>query len=181
MDAPPTSLSPKQAAFVAEYLVDLNATQAAIRAGYSPKSAESQGARLLSNAKVREAVDAAKTKRANRVEVTQDEVLRELLRIARTDIGDAFDDKGRFREFKDMPVDLRRAISSVETLEEFTGSGADRVQSGQTRKVKFWDKVKALELLGKHLKLWTEKLEHAGPDGGPLQVVVNVLSPEDDE
>lgn len=178
---PPTkpALGPKQAAFVAEYLVDLNATQAAIRAGYSRNSAESQGARLLTNAKVRAAVDAAMALRAERVEVKQDDVLRELLRVARTDISDAFDDKGRFRDFKDMPVDLRRAISSVETLEEFEGGGDNRVQTGQTRKVKFWDKVKALELLGKHLKLWTDKHEHAGEGGGPLQVIVQVIG--DDE
>ena len=61
-----------------------------------------------------------------------------------------------------MPEALRLAISSIEVFEEFEGSGKDRVYIGDTKKLKIWDKVKALELLGKHLKLFTEKLELSG-------------------
>ena len=77
-------LTTKQAQFVAEYLIDLNATQAAIRAGYSEKTAESQGSRLLSNAKVAAAVAKAQEERAERTEVTQDMVVEGLLKIAQT-------------------------------------------------------------------------------------------------
>ena len=69
------SLTAKQDCFVQEYLIDLNATQAAIRAGYSPKTAEVQGSRLLANAKVREAVDIGKEARSERTGITQDEVI----------------------------------------------------------------------------------------------------------
>lgn len=155
-------LTPKQARFVAEYLKDLNGKQAAIRAGYSEDTAESQASRLLSNAKVRQAVDEAMQRRAERVEVKTDDVLRELLRLALTDIGEAFDEKGRLKPLHEMSKDVRRAIAGIETDELYGGAGQDRIEIGQVRKVKFWDKTKALELLGKHLKLFTDKVEHTG-------------------
>jgi phage terminase small subunit len=168
------SRNDKQDAFVREYLVDLNATQAALRAGYSSSSAASQGARLLKNAKVRDAIDAAKRAQQERVEITADTVLRELLRIARVDVGEAFDnDTGALKPLKDMPEDVRRAISGVEVDELWGGGGRDRIEIGQTRKVKFWDKVKSLELLGKHLKMFVDKMEHSGTDGAPLQIIIN--------
>jgi hypothetical protein len=80
-------LTPKQAAFVREYLVDLNGTQAAIRAGYSPATANEQAARLLAHANVREAVDAGKAARAQAVEITAETVLRGLLAEAQADDG----------------------------------------------------------------------------------------------
>jgi phage terminase small subunit len=72
-------LAPKQARFVEEYLIDLNATQAAIRAGYSPKTAEQQGSRLLGNAKVSVAIHAARAAREERTQITQDWVLSRLV------------------------------------------------------------------------------------------------------
>lgn len=156
------SLTPKQARFVEEYLLDLSATDAACRAGYSRKTAESQGSRLLSNVKVREAIDAALAARSERVEVKADDVLRELLRLARVDLGEAFDKDGRLKAVHSIPPDVRRAIAGIEVEELFEGHGPDRVQTGHVRKVKFWEKTKALELLGKHLKLFTDKLEVSG-------------------
>ena len=79
------TLTPRQQAFVREYLVDLNATQAATRAGYSARTANEQGARLLAHVSVRSAVDKAMQKRAQRVEATADEVLRDLWAIAKAD------------------------------------------------------------------------------------------------
>ena len=82
------SITPKQRRFVEEYLIDLNATQAAIRAGYSENTAEVQGCRLLSNAKVREAVDVALKSRSERTELTQDWVLSELQNVHSAAISD---------------------------------------------------------------------------------------------
>lgn len=152
-------LTPKQAQFVREYLIDLNATQAAIRAGYSRNGAEVTGSQLLRNPKVGEAVNAASQKRAQRVEVTADEVLRELKRVALTDIRQAYTAGGRLKPISEMPEDIARAIAGVETEELFEGHGEEREQVGDTVKVKFWPKVQALELLGKHLKLFTDKIE----------------------
>lgn len=158
-------LTNKQQRFVDEYIVDLNATQAAIRAGYSAKTAAQQGERLLRNVEVRRAVDEALEERADRVNVKADDVLRELLRIATTDLSGAYDEHGRLLPLKDIPRDLRRAIAGVET-EELWGAPEDgeRSQIGTTRKLKLWDKTKALELLGKHLKLFTDKVEHSASD-----------------
>lgn len=149
------ALNARQAKFVTEYLVDLNATQAAIRAGYSPKGAEVTGSQLLRNPKVRAEVDAALERRSARVEIKADDVLRELLRLATCDIGDAFDEKGNLKPLHEMSADVRRAIAGVEV----TAIGVDAI--AHVTKVKFWDKTRGLELLGKHLKLFTEKHEHS--------------------
>lgn len=154
--APGEHLTPRQAAFVREYLVDLNGTQAATRAGYSPKTAEEQAVRLLGNVRVSAAISKAMHRRAERVEVKADEVLRELLRLALADVGEAFQADGRLKPIHEMPSDMRRAISGVEAVETEDG--------GTLRKVRFWDKTRALEMLGRHLALFTDKLEHSGKD-----------------
>lgn len=87
MGADERGLTPRQAAFVREYLVDLNGAQAAIRAGYSPDAAKEQAARLLTNANVAAAVEAGKAARASRVQVTADDVVRILLKEATADDG----------------------------------------------------------------------------------------------
>jgi phage terminase small subunit len=163
-------LTPRQARFVQEYLLDLNATQAAIRAGYSAKTAEQQGSRLLSFVGVRGAVDEALAARAQRVEVKQDDVLRELLRIARADARTIFDENGQLKPPREWSDDAAAFLSSVEVEELFDGRGAERRSVGFVRKVKLWPKVQALELLGKHLRLWVERAELTGKDGGPLAV-----------
>jgi phage terminase small subunit len=154
-------LTARQGRFVGEYLRDLNATKAAIRAGYSTAHPGDIGAQLLSKPHVLAAVEAAKERRALRVDVSADDILRELLTFARTDIGAAFDSEGRLKPVHEMPEDVRRAISGIE-VEELWGfeMGQDgKVPIGQVKKVKFWDKVKGLELLGKHLKMWVDKVE----------------------
>ncbi|NTX09098.1 terminase small subunit [Myxococcus sp. CA040A] len=157
------ALTAKQEAFVREYLKDSNATQAAIRAGYSEATAESQGSRLLRNAKVLAAVEAgqAALDEAVKDEVVVEvaEVIRELRRIAFSDIGQGVGERGGLLALKDMPEDFRRAISSIEVEELFAGKGEERVQVGTVTKLKLWPKDKALELLGKYLKLFTDKVE----------------------
>lgn len=179
---PDSDLTPKHEAFVREYLVDLNATQAAIRAGYSPKTARQVGAENLSKPVIQAFVSKLIQERASRVEVSADTVLSELLKLAMTDIGQAFKEDGSLKAIHDMPEDVRRAIAGVDVFEEFEGRGEDREQIGWTKKIRFWDKTKALEMLGRHLKLFTDKLEHAGPNGGPLQTQGDFRpSPEDEE
>lgn len=139
--------------FVLEYLKDLNGTQAAIRAGYSAAGAEVTASKLLRNPKVKQAVDSAIARRAARVEVKVDDIVRELYRLATVDISQAFDSKGALLPFHKMGEDVRRAISGVETDELY---GAEGVSLGVTRKVKFWPKTAALELLGKHLRMFID-------------------------
>ncbi len=162
-------LTPKQRAFVAEYLVDLNATQAAVRAGYSPQTAESPASRLLRNVRVAQAVQGGMAKRQARVELTADRVLQELMRVAFSDLSKAYDASGNLLPVHEMPEDCRRAIAGIKVFEEFEGYGEARVKVGEVREVKFWSKTDALRDLGKHLKLFVERLEHTGKDGGPIK------------
>ena len=120
------SLTPKQALFVREYLVCLNATKAAERAGYSAKTAHAQGSRLLKNAEVAAAVAKANEERLQRVEVSADEILRELKRLAFFDIADAFDNNNKLKDLKDIPEDARHALAGMEVEELFAGQGEDR-------------------------------------------------------
>lgn len=154
------ALPPNQARFVEEYLVDLNGKQAAIRAGYAPKSAEVQASQLLRKPKVKAAVDAAIAARSQRALVTVDEVLREMKRLALADVGDAFDAKGRLKPLAEMSADVRRSISGLEVEQLFDGSGKDKYHQGDLVKVKFWDKKGALDSLAKHLGMFIERHEH---------------------
>lgn len=169
----PAGMTPKQSAFCAEYLIDLNATQAAIRAGYSARTARSVGAENLTKPDIQAEVSRLIGERSKRVEVSADTVIAELLRLAMTDIGQAFNEDGSLKAIHKMPEDIRRAIAGVDVFEEFEGRGEDRDQIGWTKKIRFWDKNKALEMLGRHLKMFTDKLEHAIPGG----VTVNGPAP----
>src|SRR5215475_12924278 len=95
-------LTPRQVRFVAEYLIDANATQAAIRAGYKAKHADVSGCRLLANAKIRAAVDAGEAERAKRTQVTADKVIMELARVAFADPRQLFDESGALRDVRGL-------------------------------------------------------------------------------
>lgn len=157
-------LSPKRALFVAEYLKSLDPQAAAVKAGYSERSARVNAYRLLENAAVQAAIAEGQATRAKTLKLEADDVLRELLRIATSDIGEVFDDDGQLRPLSAMSENTRRAIASIE-VEEQRDYSADPDEDGEhpfksrVSKVKFWDKPKGLELLGKHLKLYTEKHE----------------------
>lgn len=164
------TLTPKQEAFCREYLIDLNATQAAIRAGYSEKTARQAGTENLSKPAIQAELKELMDLRAKRSEIDADTVLAELLRIARADIGEAFKPDGSLKSMAEMPEEIRRAISGVDVFEEFQGRGEAREQIGFTKRVRFWDKVKALEMLGRHLRMFSDRVEITGKDGGPVEV-----------
>jgi phage terminase small subunit len=143
-------LCPRQARFVKEYVVDLNATAAAKRAGYAEKTAHVQGPRLLGNVRITAALAKEAAKAAERVELTQDMVLRELMAIAFADVGTytAWGRNGvQLIDSTELTPLQRKAISEVsETV----------TQGGGTLRFKLHDKQKALELLGKHLGMFKE-------------------------
>lgn len=167
------SLTAKQSRFVAEYLIDLNGTQAAVRAGYSPKTANEQAARLLANVSVQSALQAAMTRREIRTEITQDKVLRELAKIGFSDIrkavkwGDSVavlnEDSG------EMVMTHGLALLASDAIDDETASAIAEVsESKQGLKVKFHDKRAALVDIGKHLGMFTDKVELTGKNGGPI-------------
>lgn len=138
-------LTDKQKAFVNEYLIDLNATQAAIRAGYSAKNAGKIGSQLLEKTRISAEINKAMAKREKRTEITQDRVLKELATIGFFQITDFMKvDKGQLviKDTSDVDLENIPAISGIKA----TQFGLD---------VRFHDKVKALELIGEHLGMWS--------------------------
>jgi len=147
----------KQLRFAQEYLIDLNATQAAIRAGYSAKTASSQGERLLRNVEVQRAVAEAKAARSEKTGIDAAWVLSRLAAEAFADLADLYDEDGRVKPVKDWPLVWRQGLVAgieVETI----GEGA-----GHVTKVKISERIKRVELIGKHVDVqaFKEKLEVA--------------------
>lgn len=151
-------LTDKQAIFVREYLCDLNATQAAIRAGYSAKTAQWIGPQLIGKTHVSRAIQEAMDTRSTKIEVTADRVLQELAKISFSDIRKLFDSEGRLLPVHMLPDGIAESVASVEVVTSRI-PGTDPVEVEYTSKIKFWDKKGSLELLGKHLVLFTEKVD----------------------
>ena len=161
-------LRPKQILFIKEYLVDLNGAQAAIRAGYSAKTARITASQLLTKPNIQAAIQAEMDKRAEKTSITAERVLEEIARIAFLDIRKAFDVNGNLLPIHEMPEDVARAMGGMD-ISSYTGQGEGAITE-ITKKIKLIDKKGALELLGKHLKLFTEKVEHTGKDGGAIEI-----------
>jgi phage terminase small subunit len=158
-------LTPKQAAFVREYLIDLNATQAAIRAGYSAKTAQEIGSENLSKPIIAKAIQEAMGKRAEKLEITADRVLAELAKMAFFDPRKLFAPDGSPVSIQDLDDDTAAAVAGLDVLEEYRGSGDEREFVGYTKKIKLADKRGALVDLGRHLKLFTDKIEFTDSSG----------------
>lgn len=146
-------MTKKQKRFVEEYLIDLNATQAAIRAGYSPDTANEQGSRLLANVNISAEVSRAMAERSKRTGVNADRVVRELAKIAFVNADDVIDAETATVK-PDASRDDTAAIQSVK-VKTFGEDGLER-------EIKMADKIKALELLGKHLGMFKDKVELSG-------------------
>ncbi len=164
-------LTIKQKSFILEYLIDKNAAQAAIRAGYSKKTARAIGQRLLTNVYIAEELKQQITLQEKRTLITADEVINELKKIAFLDIRGAFTEQGMLKDLSDIPEDIAHAIGGIEVVELYDGRGNDREKIGYTKKIKLCSKVHALELLGKHLKMFTDKVELSGNEDDPLRII----------
>lgn len=151
-----------QKRFCDEYLVDLNATRA-YKVAYSrckkDETASVNGSKLLRNTKVQEYISKKQKEIEKRTEITQDMVIKELAKIAFLDIRKLYTENGQLKNIADIDSDTAGAISSLETLEEYDGYGDDREKIGDTKKVRLLDKTKALELLGRHLGIFNDKLD----------------------
>ena len=170
------SLTPKQQRFVEEYLIDLNATQAAIRSGYSEKTARQIGEQNLSKLYIQKAIQEAQARREERTKIDADYVLQRLVAIDQMDVLDIMDDQMRILPLRDWPKIWRQYISNIENLEL---SDAD----GVFKKIKWPDKVKNLELLGKHVSVgaFKDKIEHSGDPNNPINMSLKVVFEDDGE
>ena len=150
-------LTPRQARFVEEYLVDLNATKAAERAGYSKKTANEQGARLLANVSVAAAVFAGKAARSERTKITADTVLEELMLILKSDVLHySQSDSGGLDLVDGAPEGAQRAVSSMKRKIRIDQDGNEHVET----EIKLWDKPSTLRMAMQHLGILVEKHEH---------------------
>lgn len=144
------ALTDKQEMFCREYLIDLNATQAAIRAGYSEKTANAQASRLLVNVNIQNRIQELKSNRNERVEVDADYVLKRLVEIDQMDVLDILNESGDLKSVRDWPKAWRTTLSGLDVMSISAGEdGTDAL----LKKIKWPDKVKNLELLGKHVKV----------------------------
>lgn len=150
------ALTPKQKRFVAEYLVDLNATAAAKRAGYKDPNI---GRQLITKNNVSEAIQRAIADRQERTEITQDMVLRETAKLAFFDIRKMFDKNGKPLDISELDDDTSAALVGLDVQDIKDADSGDFL--GYVKKYKMADKIKALELLGKHVGAWEPK------DNGP--------------
>lgn len=150
------ALTAKQKRFVEEYLIDLNATQAAIRAGYSSKTAQEQSSRLLSNVMVQETIAKAMAERSKRTGINQDRVIQELARIAFVNPQNVIQTSNASVR-QDISEDDAACIQAVKVKMSESENG-----SSCEREVRLNDKLKALELLGKHLGMFKDKVEIDG-------------------
>jgi phage terminase small subunit len=146
-------LTAKQMRFIEEYLVDLNAAHAAVRAGYSPRTAKVIGGENLTKPDLRARIDAEIAKRSVRTGINQDRVVRELARIALVDPTKVLDtENGGIQE--GISEDDRAAIQSVRVKRIPTDVG-----EGIEFETRLADKLKALELLGRHLGMFTDRMQ----------------------
>ena len=162
--------------FCREYIKDLNGTRAAIAARYAKQSARITASRLLTNANISALIASLAKKHADKLDLDAEKVLTELSRMGFSNILDYM----KITEEGDAYVDLsnltrEKAGAVLEiTVDEYTeGKGKDARKIKRT-KFKLADKIRALELLGKYLKLFTEKMALSGPDGGPPELKVTI-------
>lgn len=159
-------MTDRQTRFCEEYLVDLNSTAAAIRAGYSVKSARSIGNENLTKPYIRACVDTAMAERSKRTGVNADCVVRELARVAFVNLSDLVDVNTAAVK-PNATRDDTAAIAGIR-VKTSSGVGGDSIE----REVKLCDKLKALELLGRHLGLFNDKLDISGYV--PVQIIDNI-------
>jgi len=170
------ALTAKQQRFAAEYIVDLNSKQAAIRSGYNPKCAAVQGCRLLNDSRIQKVIELAIAKRSKRVELDQDRTLEILASYLEFDIRRLYRPDGSMKAIHELDDGTAKALVSVEVVEMAGAAavgGAEAISHVPmyTKKVKFPDRVATLALAMRHHGLLKDRVEHTGKDGGPIETV----------
>ncbi len=165
-------MTPKQQRFIEEYLIDFNATQAAIRAGYSKKTAGKIGHENLQKHEIKSQIESEKKRLAKQAEIEAINVIKELNRIGFSDIRNVMGWYSKkvivnqvnhnhtvleLKDAKDIPDSIASCIKEI-------GHTANGI------KIVLYDKQKALELLGRYLGMWVDKTEHSGPGGSPIPI-----------
>lgn len=170
-------MNDRQARFVEEYLIDLNATQAAIRSGYSLKTAYSIGQRLLKDVEIQKAIQAAQMSLSSRAEISQEMVLAELAKIGFADIRKVakWGPSLGVVEYEGEPVQTNGVfLVDSDDLDDDTAAAVSEIsQTAQGIKIKLHDKRAALVDIGRHLGMFNDKLQIQGDKDNPLDLTLN--------
>ncbi len=158
-------LPPKQQRFVLEYLVDLTATQAALRAGSAKNTAEKQASRLLGIVGIQTAISQEQAEVAKKLKITAERVAQEYSVVAFLDFRIFFDKKGNLVPVQELSDDAAAALAGLETVMVGTGDEVSYI-----KKIKTYDKLKALGDLGKHLGFFKENNEQKKPEPNWLKI-----------
>lgn len=170
-----TELTEKQARFCEEYLLDLNATQAAIRAGYSPDTAYSIGHEILKKPEVADFLAQLQKERSQKTKIDAQWLLDRLAAEAQADVNDIYDEDGRILPISEWPMIFRQGlIAGIEVEEQYDYEtsedgkrGKKRIASGRVTKFKLDSRVKRLELIGRHIgvQAFRDTMQHTGTIG----------------
>jgi phage terminase small subunit len=150
--------------FIKEYLIDQNATRAAIAAGFSQKGARVQGSRLLADPNISAQIDEQNAKTNQKYDLTVERIKQEIARLCYYDPAEYWNANGTAKAMHEISEDARRAIAGFECAELFEGSGEERSQAGYIKKFKLMDKNKALETAARCMKMLTDRVEVTGMD-----------------
>ena len=165
-------LRKKQQLFVDEYLIDLNGTQAAIRAGYSAKTANEQASRMLAKVSIQQAISEHMAERSRRTGVNQDRVVLELAKIAFVNAADVINSNDATIK-AGATADDTAAIQAVRVKVIPTKEG-----EGIEREIRLSDKLKALELLGKHIGMFQNNVNVSVENSGKLDAILSQIGGE---
>jgi len=171
-------LTPKQQQFCLEYIKDFNGGAAARRAGYSPKSAMQAASRLLRNTKVADTVRQNVEERISRTQIDADHVLQELHAIMQMSISDIFNDDWSIKPLSEWPDIWCRTLSGVSVREQQSTAGDEKVAANILQRIKWPDKLKTLEIIGKHVdvRAFTETHKHThGVDDQTVRTLRDVI------
>lgn len=179
MEEVKVKLTAKQKAFCEEYLIDLNATQAAIRAGYSVDSAKEIGCENLTKPNIQILISELKAVRSKRCEISQDNVLKELAKIGFADIRDFYNSNGQLKLPSDLSDQAAASLSGID-IDEIFGFNPESEQKekiGETKKIKLHNKITALDLLGRHLGIFEKDNKQRSSEG--LKLIIKEVITQD--
>ena len=177
------ALTDKQELFCSEYLVDLNASGAARRAGYSEDTSGAIGWENLRKPEIQTRIQEMRDAIGKGFNITKERLAQELSRIAFFDIRKIYTENGGLKNIQNLSEDEAAAVAGIESFEEFEGYGEDREKTGDVRKVKIWEKTKAIDSLVKLMGYAAPvRSEITGADGGPVEMAaisINIVQPKE--
>jgi phage terminase small subunit len=172
-------INQKQDMFCREYLIDLNGAQAAIRAGYSEKGANSKGSQLLAIVSIQNHISILMEQRVEQISIDAKYVLRRLVEIDQLDVIDILDSGGSIKPTNEWPAAWRTSIDSIEVIERSSVTEQSQVPEVLIKKIRWPNRLKNLELLGKHTEIQAFSEKANNPGIGIEALLDSILPPID--